>query len=96
MTLGEAPPFEKTLALAPVAPTLDICRAVWHDWGAVPVLHSVARSSRKVFPVALDVYKEWLGIPEGPRPPDHYALLRLVQFEDDPDAAAAARPPTLR
>jgi hypothetical protein len=32
--------------------------------------------------VALDVYKEWLGIPEGPRPPDHYSLLRLVQFED--------------
>lgn len=31
----------------------------------------------------LDVYKDWLGIPEGPRPPDHYALLRLVQFEDD-------------
>jgi len=30
----------------------------------------------------LDVYKEWLGIPEGPRPPDHYQLLRLVQFED--------------
>lgn len=34
---------------------------------------------------ALDVYKEWLGIPEGPRPPDHYALLRVVQFEDDTD-----------
>lgn len=33
----------------------------------------------------IDVYKEWLGIPEGPRPPDHYALLRLVQFEDDAD-----------
>ena len=33
----------------------------------------------------LDVYKEWLGIPEGPRPPDHYALLRVVQFEDDTD-----------
>lgn len=31
----------------------------------------------------LDVYKDWLGIPEGPRPPDHYQLLRLVQFEDD-------------
>ncbi|OYW16745.1 MAG: general secretion pathway protein GspE [Planctomycetales bacterium 12-60-4] len=31
----------------------------------------------------IDVYKEWLGIPEGPRPPDHYALLRLPQFEDD-------------
>jgi len=35
--------------------------------------------------VAIDVYKEWLGIPEGPRPPDHYQLLRLVQFEDDTD-----------
>ncbi len=33
--------------------------------------------------VALDVYKDWLGIPDGPRPPDHYSLLRLVQFEDD-------------
>lgn len=31
----------------------------------------------------IDVYKDWLGIPEGPRPPDHYQLLRLVQFEDD-------------
>lgn len=33
--------------------------------------------------MALDVYKDWLGIPEGPRPPDFYTLLRLVQFEDD-------------
>ncbi len=33
--------------------------------------------------MAIDVYKEWLGIPEGQRPPDHYQLLRLVQFEDD-------------
>jgi hypothetical protein len=33
--------------------------------------------------VPIDVYKEWLGIPEGQRPPDHYQLLRLVQFEDD-------------
>ena len=32
--------------------------------------------------MAIDVYKEWLGIPEGPRPPDHYQLLRLVQYED--------------
>lgn len=31
----------------------------------------------------IDVYKEWLGIPEGDRPPDHYQLLRLVKFEDD-------------
>jgi hypothetical protein len=36
-------------------------------------------------PAKLDYYKEWLGIPDGPRPPDHYALLRLVQFEDDVD-----------
>lgn len=31
----------------------------------------------------IDVYKEWLGIPEGERPPDYYTLLRLIQFEDD-------------
>ncbi len=31
----------------------------------------------------MDVYKEWLGIPDGERPPDHYQLLRLVRFEDD-------------
>lgn len=31
----------------------------------------------------IDVYKEWLGIPPGERPPDHYTLLRLVMFEDD-------------
>lgn len=37
----------------------------------------------------LDVYKEWLGIPEGPRPPDHYSLLRLVQFEDTPEKIRA-------
>ena len=33
----------------------------------------------------IDVYKEWLGIPEGDRPPDHYTLLRCVMFEDDID-----------
>jgi len=33
----------------------------------------------------IDVYKEWLGIPEGDRPPDHYTLLRLVMFEDSAD-----------
>jgi hypothetical protein len=37
----------------------------------------------------IDVYKEWLGIPEGPRPPDHYQLLRLVQFEDAVDKIRA-------
>ncbi len=35
--------------------------------------------------MAIDVYKDWLGIPDGPRPPDHYQLLRLVQFEDGLD-----------
>jgi hypothetical protein len=37
----------------------------------------------------IDVYKEWLGIPEGDRPPDHYALLRLVPFEDDTERIRA-------
>jgi hypothetical protein len=37
----------------------------------------------------LDVYKEWLGIPEGVRPPNHYELLRLVKFQDDPDKIRA-------
>lgn len=37
----------------------------------------------------MDVYKEWLGIPEGERPPNHYELLRLVQFEDDVDKVRA-------
>lgn len=39
--------------------------------------------------MALNVYKEWLGIPEDQCPPDHYALLRLVRFEDDPDRVRA-------
>ena len=38
-----------------------------------------------VFKVELDVYKDWLGIPDGPRPPDQYELLRLVRFEDATD-----------
>ena len=34
--------------------------------------------------MALDVYKDWLGIPEDvPRPVDLYSLLRLVRFNDD-------------
>jgi len=39
--------------------------------------------------VELDVYKEWLGIPDGPRPPDQYELLRLVKFEDSIDKVRA-------
>lgn len=37
----------------------------------------------------MDYYLEWLGIPEGPRPPDHYELLRLVRFEDDTEKVRA-------
>jgi hypothetical protein len=37
----------------------------------------------------MDFYKEWLGIPEGNRPPDHYELLRLKRFEDDHDKVRA-------
>jgi hypothetical protein len=48
-------------------------------WG--PAGRDAAWAKERI--VAIDVYKEWLGIPEGPRPPDHYALLRLVMFEDD-------------
>lgn len=33
--------------------------------------------------MSINVYKEWLGIPDEQCPPDYYALLRLVQFEDD-------------
>ena len=36
-----------------------------------------------------DFYMQWLGIPEGDRPPDHYQLLRLVRFEDDLDRIRA-------
>ncbi len=37
----------------------------------------------------MDFYKEWLGIPDGPRPPDHYELLRVVRFEDSPEKIQA-------
>lgn len=54
--------------------------------------------------MALDPYKAWLGIPDGERPPNHYALLGLERFESDPaviqDAAdqrtKAVRPLTLK
>ncbi len=39
--------------------------------------------------MAIDVYKDWLGIPEGNRPPHHYDLLRLVKFEDDEEKIRA-------
>lgn len=37
----------------------------------------------------MDFYKEWLGIPDGPRPPDHYELLRVKRFEDDAEKIKA-------
>lgn len=40
-------------------------------------------------PAQMDFYKEWLGIPEGPRPPDHYELLRVVRFQDDTEKIRA-------
>src|SRR5262245_27816867 len=41
-----------------------------------------------------DCYSDWLGIPAGPRPPNHYVLLGLEPNESDPkkiSEAAAAR-----
>ncbi|MCA9025699.1 MAG: general secretion pathway protein GspE [Planctomycetaceae bacterium] len=38
----------------------------------------------------IDVYKDWLGIPESvERPPDHYQLLRVAMFDDDVDRIQA-------
>lgn len=35
-------------------------------------------------PNTFDPYRDWLGIQDAKRPPDHYQLLRLKRFEDDP------------
>jgi hypothetical protein len=32
-----------------------------------------------------DPYRKWLGIPPAEQPPDHYRLLGIAAFEDDPD-----------
>ncbi|MBN1912297.1 MAG: hypothetical protein JW818_21430 [Pirellulales bacterium] len=43
---------------------------------------------------AFDPYRKWLGIPAEEQPPDHYRLLAIERFEDDPDVilnAADAR-----
>ena len=55
---------------------------VWSETRDSP---SEISEQRKRSVAQIDVYKEWLGIPEGDRPPDYYTLLRLVQFEDDVD-----------
>jgi len=40
--------------------------------------------------MAEDFYAQWLRIPPGPRPPDHYALLGLARFCRDQDAIETA------
>jgi hypothetical protein len=37
-----------------------------------------------------DLYTQWLGVPAGARPPDHYALLRLPRFCSDLEKIEAA------
>ena len=39
---------------------------------------------------SFDPYLAWLNIPSGPRPPDHYALLGIKQFEDSSDVILQA------
>jgi len=39
---------------------------------------------------AFDPYRQWLGVPSGQRPPNHYALLGLSLFEQDPEAISNA------
>ena len=34
---------------------------------------------------SFDPYRKWLGIPPSEQPPDHYRLLGIARFEDDPD-----------
>lgn len=38
----------------------------------------------------IDVYREWLGITETERPLNYYQLLKLKQFEDDPEKIRAS------
>ena len=38
-----------------------------------------------VMPEEFDAYRKWLGIPPEDQPPDHYRLLGITPFEDDPD-----------
>ena len=39
---------------------------------------------------AFDPYRKWLGIPKREQPPNHYRLLTLDWFEDDPEVIEAA------
>lgn len=37
-----------------------------------------------------DPYRKWLGIPAAEQPPNHYRLLAIAPFEDDPDVIEIA------
>jgi hypothetical protein len=41
-------------------------------------------------PEMFDPYRKWLGIPPKHQPPNHYRLLAIELFEDDPDVIEAA------
>lgn len=41
-------------------------------------------------PEPFDPYRKWLGIPPAEQPPDHYRLLGIGRFEDDPDTISNA------
>jgi len=41
-------------------------------------------------PEKFDPYHRWLGIAPGECPPNHYRLLGVAVFEDDPDVIATA------
>ena len=41
------------------------------------------------WPKQLDVYRDWLGITDSARPFNHYQLLKLKTFEDDPEKIRA-------
>jgi hypothetical protein len=40
--------------------------------------------------IAFDPYHKWLGIPVNEQPANHYRLLGIAKFEDDPDVIDAA------
>ncbi len=39
---------------------------------------------------SFDPYRKWLGIPGDEQPPNHYRLLGIARFEDDPDVISSA------
>ena len=41
-------------------------------------------------PESFDPYRKWLGIPPAEQPANHYRLLGIALFEDDPDVIAYA------